>query len=329
MTDSSPSAPGSLAFARVRCTAFAVGTVWSGPELAVHLRGALGLLLRQSVPATGAPVCPTPDAEPCTACTCDAPCLYRLAFDAPAAPDRVGYFGGSDAPRPYLVRTEPALRRVPPGGRFTFELTAFGPLAPHLPQLVDALRPAQYRGLGRRDAWFRLAEAHVLLPDGTVKAMPTHGDFAAGRDPPAIAQLLVPPPTDAAAPAGRVTVRFLTPTRIKARGDVTQVPALADLVDRIGQRVRALVERWGTPHGPVHWPYAQGRIVAVEGNWVQGARRSRSQAPHHQDLSGFVGDVAYEGNVAPLLPWLFWAEVVGVGSGIPFGCGVIEVLQAD
>jgi hypothetical protein len=59
--------------------------------------------------------------------------------------------------------------------------------------------------------------------------------------------------------------------------------------------------------------------VSVTGRWVDRIRRTRCGA--RQDLSGFMGEVTYRGELEPFLPLLLLGEYVHVGKGAAFGNG--------
>jgi hypothetical protein len=313
----SAASPGALPVCRVRFTAFALAEIACGPEQGVHLRGALGVHLR-------ALECPSPDRDPCPHCDDRAPCSYRLAFSARAAADRDPPSARADGARPYFVRPQLGRTAVGPGQTFEFELWALGPLAPRLPDLVRALLPLQASGLGHRSAQFRLAHADFLDPIGEVIERVEHLQLL--RDHAALGWLLEFPGVDRSEQLGEVELQFLTPTRLSHAGQPLPVPTLAAVVDAIGRRSRDLLTRWGLPEAPLHWPlHIRAELIDWSGAWRSMGRRSRSQLGSHHDLSGFVGQVRYRGYLAELVPWLRVAELLHIGSNIPFGCGQLKV----
>ena len=262
---------GVLPVCRVRLTAFALAEVGCGPDQGVHLRGALGQYLR-------ALECPEPDAEPCGHCSDAAPCTYRLAYVARAAADRLPPSANADGARPYFVRPQLGVTAVGPGQTFRFELWALGPLALRLPDLLRALLPLQSRGLGHRSAIFRLASAEFLDPRGQPLELAEHLQVIRG-DAPAPGWLLEMPGLAESTELGEVELRFVTPTRIAFRGEKLEVPTLEAVVDAIGRRSRDLLQRWGLPEAPLHWPSrVRAELVEWSGAWQRNDRRSCSQS---------------------------------------------------
>jgi hypothetical protein len=59
---------------------------------------------------------------------------------------------------------------------------------------------------------------------------------------------------------------------------------------------------------------------------VEAARYSRRREVTH-DLSGFVGEVTFAGELAPFLPYLKLGEYLHVGKNAVFGNGWYEIAK--
>jgi hypothetical protein len=310
-----------LPIARLRCTAFAVGPVRTGPELGRHLRGAIGWHLRYGH-------CPTPQTLECAACDAANPCPYRLGYDSPAAPDRLPAGGHQDWPRPFWVRVAGPEQTLHPGESFSFELVAIGAMATVLPDVVASLLTVQTSGLGREHAWFRLAMVECLSPDGQVLAKVPHRQLVKSRLPIEVCNVLVPPALEPDGAPVLLTLDFLTPVKLRMPGGVQQVPALSSVVSSLGRRTRLLAELWGEPLERVAWPEIPAWEVAdVAGHMRRIERTSRSQNGTKQTLEGFVGRVTYRAVAGHALDWLQLGELLHVGSDIPFGFGQYRILS--
>lgn len=312
---------GLLTVARLRCTAVAVGPVQTGPQLAVHLRGAIGWWLRRGH-------CPEPDTPVCQHCSDSAPCAYRLAFEATTAPDRLGPASRhSDWPKAFWLRA-PGLRgMLRPGQPFAFELLAAGAASEALPDAVAALLRVQTAGLGRKHAWFRLALAESLDLQGRVLASIPHQELIRQRMPILPQTLAVPQylqPTGA--PVG-LTIRYHSPMSLRHRGERQVVPTLPALLGSLGRRVRHLTEHWGQPLQHISWPEVpMSQVMEVRGGVETVQRVSQSQQTR-QSLSGFVGEVDYQADAAHVVPWLRLGQVLQTGADVQFGFGAYEVVR--
>jgi CRISPR/Cas system endoribonuclease Cas6 (RAMP superfamily) len=62
------------------------------------------------------------------------------------------------------------------------------------------------------------------------------------------------------------------------------------------------------------------KTVSVKATWRDLKRYSNRQKKH-LDISGFVGDVTYQGDIDQFAPFLFLGEYLHVGGGCTYGLG--------
>lgn len=130
----------------------------------------------------------------------------------------------------------------------------------------------------------------------------------------------------------RITLNFLTPTRIKynptgekGRSEVVRVPEFHHIIRRLRDRINALsVTYCGSPIS-VDFKGTAERAMAVKTRevnlrWVEVKRKSKTQPIQH-DQSGFMGRITYEGDLREFLPLLVLGEYVHVGEDAVFGNG--------
>ena len=127
----------------------------------------------------------------------------------------------------------------------------------------------------------------------------------------------------AASGPARVRVRFLTPTELKG----ADRPDFAVLFARIRDRVSALRALYGA--GPLEIDFRgmgeRARSIKTtrcELEWLDAERKSRSTGQSHP-LSGFIGVVEYQGDLAEFLPYLEAGRYTGVGRQTVWGKGEI------
>jgi hypothetical protein len=133
------------------------------------------------------------------------------------------------------------------------------------------------------------------------------------------------PSNNGASNATRVTLQFLTPTMLKADGVPARRPAFGPIAKRLRDRINALsyfycgngldidFKAFGEQADKI-------KTVADSTRWVESSRYSRRRDVSH-DLSGFVGKVSFEGDLAPFIPFLKLGEYVHVGKNAVFGNG--------
>ncbi len=252
-----------------------------------------------------------------------------------------------DNRRPYAFEPPLTPQTVfQPGERFAFGISMFGKTIQFLPYIVLSVQQmGQVQGLGKpihaghRRGRFRLLRIEEMNPLSGASAIL----FEAGnpmvqmpRFPVTAEQVATTSETLARQLAegdNRLTLEFLTPTRIVHEERLVHspefVPLLARLVDRIGTLRSQFAD-----DPPVSYEekgsllsVAQGvECVRDETRWwdVKGLSTRLGRA---QPLGGFVGKATYRASDwRPLLPWLLWGASAHVGKNAVKGEGWYRLL---
>ncbi len=127
----------------------------------------------------------------------------------------------------------------------------------------------------------------------------------------------------------RITIRFLTPTFLRADGEVVRRPEFHHVFKRLRDRINALSTFFGD--GPLALDFRglgeraeKVRTVSAQIGWVERFRTS-SRTHRRHELSGFVGEATYEGDLTEFMPWLVLGELAHVGKHTAWGNGWIGV----
>ena len=139
---------------------------------------------------------------------------------------------------------------------------------------------------------------------------------------------------DPQAEAVRAAVlRFLTPTELKAGGQVVEEPEFRHLFARIRDRIAMLSALYGA--GPLSFDFQalgeRADSVALERSnltWEYAARKSKGTGQMHP-LGGFTGTAEYRGTLGPFLPWLRVAQWAGVGRQTVWGKGDVRLVAVE
>jgi hypothetical protein len=128
---------------------------------------------------------------------------------------------------------------------------------------------------------------------------------------------------------GHVTVRFETPTELKAAGQAVERPEFGVLAARIRDRISTLRSLYD--EGPLKLDFrefgeraARVRMTRCDIQRVEISRRSGRTGQTHP-LGGFVGDAEYEGDLTEFVPYLRAAQWTGVGRQTAWGKGALVV----
>jgi len=138
-----------------------------------------------------------------------------------------------------------------------------------------------------------------------------------------------------------VTLRFVTPTELKAGGRVVERPDFAVLFARLYERIGTLGSLYGLePSDRRRRPpalrnagdlVAGGRADAIRLTrcdlTCEYASRKSTRTGQTHPLGGFSGEADYEGELAGFMPWLRAMRWAGVGRQTVWGKGDVRVIE--
>jgi hypothetical protein len=139
-------------------------------------------------------------------------------------------------------------------------------------------------------------------------------------------ELCLDPPAD---PVNHLTVRFDTPTELKADGHAVESPEFGVLAARVRDRISTLRALYDD--GPLNIDFrefgeraARIQMTRCDIHRVETSRRSRRTGQTHS-LGGFIGEAEYAGDLAEFVPYLRAAQWTGVGRQTAWGKGELVV----
>ena len=272
-------------------------------------------------------------------------CPYTAVFQ-PFVPDGSEKISKNrDIPRPFVIKPPLETKETYlPGERLSFDMVLVGKVKDYLPYFIVTFKELSQAGLGRNRAPVDLVGVDHVGRHGNIEPVYTKDDN------------LVRPPADAiswrdlcvahgsnngstsapgviVARVTRVTLRFLTPTLLKAGGIISGRPSFGPLAKRLRDRINALSYFYCGAGLDIEFKEfgAQAekiRVVSDSTGWVESSRYSRRREVSH-DLSGFVGAVTFEGDLATFLPYLMLGEYLHVGKNAVFGNGWYEIVRTE
>jgi hypothetical protein len=289
------------------------------------LRGGFGHVFKRSV-------CLWPPGD-CPRCLLKNSCAYPYVFETAPPPDSAKLRGLDQVPRPYVIEPDPEARGLyRPGERFAFGLVLVGRAIDYLPYFVFTFRELGRAGLGTGRGQFEVAEVHAEGLDET-RCIYRAADGVLHGDGPRISGADLAAPYQGDLSSKRLTVHFLTPTRIRSDGVVQAEVSFQDLVRALLRRLsslcyfhcgrelaldfQGLIERASTI-----------RTLESRLHWQDQERYSGRQR-QRIDMGGVVGTVMYEAPDAEALrvylPLLAAGARVHVGKGAVMGLGRYRV----
>lgn len=261
------------------------------------VRGAFGTVLRQSA----------------------APEEYARLFEPGTALGK-SPSGLADWPRPLVFRAAHLDGTiVAPGCGFFVDVHVFDVRTPVLPSLRAAFGEFGRCGIGPGRGRAELLRVEQLdLADAVIEV----------DDAPGTPSTITFEPAAAAVEA--VSLRFVTPTELKAEGGTVERPEFAVLFGRLRDRISTLRALYGA--GPLDIDFrglgeraARVHLQRSALHWERVLRRSGRTGQIHS-LAGFTGEVSYAGALGEFLPWLRAGRWVGVGRHTVWGKGDFRVV---
>ena len=280
------------------------------------LRGAFGHALRRTVCVMGRE-------QSCESCMLRQQCVYTRIFETFIEGEPPRFMKGlKTSPRPFIIDASDSKRNYTAGDVLEFNMTLLGRACELHPYVIFALALAAERGLTKRRHRFRLERVEwlngdwELLYDGEKMCL---CQMAKPRLLRLNGKLRTP-----------LTLRFLTPTRIKIEEKLSMDFTFRMLVFKM--LIRALeVAHFHVPAAVLDWEFhelldkaSEVQIVERRLSWDDWQRYSNRQQTRLV-MGGFIGEMVLEGNLEPFNHLLRTSEVLHVGKGTVFGLGKMRV----
>ena len=300
------------------------------------LRGGFGHAFRR--------LCCIPQCKDTKICPLVATCPYKAVFEPspPLHSDRLSK--NQDIPRPFVFRApQTAQSCFQKGEPFEFELVLIGRALDFLPYFVLSFRELANEGLGLNRAKCILdrveqvgvssTHSEPALSEGKLIYSADDQIFRANASTSAEvfvnSRLREFHASNGKQSTQNITIRFLTPTFLRADREVIRKPEFHHVFKRLRDRINALCTFFGD--GPLTLDFRslghraeRVRTVSARTVWVERFRTSSKTRQRHE-LSGFVGEATYEGDFSEFLPWLAPGELVHVGKHTAWGNGQVTV----
>jgi hypothetical protein len=284
--------------------------------------------------------------QDCNRCLLRDVCVYPTFFESQIEEARNLLGKNQSAPRPYIFQppVPPLTRRisqqqelklhVAAGGSLSFNLTIFGTERRKLPYVIYAVSLMARHGLGAWRAPFDLAEVAVLdevdekssIYTPQVEKVAPHESHITTLDTLVAARLREIKSAD------RVTLRLLTPLRVREQGAVQEILSCLRLINNLSRRLALLNGAYGlAPHAFDYKALlAQAAAVSTERADLWRHEFERLSNRQHRKISqdGLLGEITFHGDaLKELLPLLVAGEFLQVGSGTPFGLGRYRIVN--
>lgn len=261
----------------------------------------------------------------------------------PSWPPSIQRLIGDTPPPAYaLWDRQDRRRRLACGSPWSFELTLVGDLAlRQIPAVVAAVQQGAQLGMGRQRVRNRVRQVSALLGSGELCLAveePMEDAVALTWQSFQFADVVVSYrqalkwAQAQPRPARGLAIRYLSPVKIKERGQWVEVPEFSAVMRAVVRRLRLLSQ----VHGSGEWPQAEygplldlAETVVLEHHeafWTGYTRHSQRSGT--QEIEGFMGQAWYAGQgLELLLPVLWLGQWLHIGKGYVLGNGRYAIEQ--
>lgn len=300
------------------------------------LRGGFGHAFRQ--------LCCNPKCSDTRRCPLAASCPYKAVFEPSPPPGVESLSKNQDIPRPFVFRAPQTLQtRFGKGELFEFDLVLIGHALDFLPYFVLSFRELAAEGLGLNRAKCTLERVEQIKLGANEEGSKDSGTGLVYSEEDQLFRVTKAIradewiensiqksfPCKASSSIQRIRIRFLTPTFLRADGQIICHPDFHHVFKRLRDRVNALNTFFGG--GALQLDFSglgkraeRVRTTACDVNWTERFRTSSKTRQRH-DLSGFIGEAVYEGELEEFLPWLLIGELLHIGKHAAWGNGGMEI----
>ncbi len=302
-----------FAFERFRFTIKVASLMVLPPYKGAVFRGAFGNAFRRIV-------CAVPRGD-CATCLLRLKCLYVAFFEPPPPANYPDAAKFSTAPAPYVLNPPLTNRQAfHPGDLLDFEMVLIGPAIEALPYFIYAFTELGRMGLGAKRGKYDLVKVDLLrcekatrIYDGSTQmltAYPPNTWIESQPEENGVSSL---------------TLHFLTPLRLKVKGDLVTNLTFPLFFERLSQRLTLLSSFYNFPTAPPDFSplLTLARSIDVtndELHWYDWERYSARQKDTMK-FGGLKGRIAFSGRLGPFMPYVRVGRQVNVGQSTTFGLG--------
>ncbi|MCF6150622.1 MAG: CRISPR system precrRNA processing endoribonuclease RAMP protein Cas6 [Candidatus Kuenenia sp.] len=277
----------------------------------------------------------------CRNCLLRQKCVYAYIFES-YTPDDSSIMGRVNAiPHPFIIEPPEEDKQVYSAGQtFSIGLILIGVAIQYLPYFVYTFDLLGENGIGRGRGKCRLKEVYTANPQGdsaliyssaTRKVAP-FGEECIDLSQPILSVLENGCMNGAKNDCKEISLRFLTPTRLKYGGKLTIDLEFHVFIRQLLRRL-FLLRQYYCNDSPVDNKLPDDgyhrmlidkafaiTVKTSELRWNDWERYSRRQDTRMK-LGGFVGEIVYAGDISLFIPFIKAGEILHVGKGTSFGLG--------
>ena len=267
--------------------------------------------------------------ETCAKCPLGKGCVYTYIFET--APRQAVNETSEDAHLPHPFIIEPPLdekRHYTTDDNLELHLLLIGQAINYAPYFIFAFEELGRIGIGKDRGKYRIESVTNI---GCGKETLIYDGDSHIRDSQQVIDSTDIRNVASQLNRHQITLRFLTPTRIKYKGKLTKDLNFEVLMRNLLRRSSWLAEihcdeKWDLDYkGLINKAKEQVTTTHSDLWWHDWERYSQRQDKKLK-MGGFMGEITFEGDLAEFLPFLKLGEYLHIGKGTVYGLGKYEIV---
>ncbi len=271
----------------------------------------------------------------CSDCILRERCVYSYVFETPPPTGTKVMRKYRSVPHPFIIEPPPERKMgYKPGDDLAFGLTLIGKAIDYLPYFIYTFDELGNIGIGKGRGKYKLktvwqkktnsspTENKTQIYSSETKKLTSFNSETLAFNSEQL--------NDNNASTASLTLKFLSPTRVYYSGRLTCDLEFHILIRQLQRRV-SMLSYFHCGGDPSQWDFKgfidKAKYITIKNKnlrWYEWQRYSARQ-DQKINMGGFVGDITYEGNIAPFLSLLNAGEILHVGKGTTFGLGRYEM----
>jgi len=264
--------------------------------------------------------------ETCTGCELRASCPYFQIYENSDEFSTLKLNRFKTPPKPFVFEPpiQPKMQVYRKGQEFQFNLILIGRILKFFPYFIIAFKEMGQNGIGKGRGKFRLSKIEAMNPVSNNSRLiyDAESDTTINED----MSFNIPEFTRANAQASKgirkIKVEFITPTRIKSSGSYGNPLNFKILIQTLFTRISNMAYNYCEQKQLLNFRSLVNQATNVEishedKQW-QDVRRFQVRENLEMFLGGYVGEIAYEGEITPFWPWLKLGEILHIGKNCGF-----------
>lgn len=284
------------------------------------LRGVFGNALRRTVCVMG-------PKQLCSECFLNRQCVNTKIFETFIFEEPPRFLRGlNTAPKPFILFCPDERREYQPDESLQFEMTLVGKSIEQHPFVIFAIQKMAEKGLGSRRHKFHLQGVLYQTPQGDWQQLYDGNTqkLTAAAEPSYI------PPDNPEKSIEKLTIEFVSPTRLKVKRELSMEFDFRQLLFRMLRRTLELAHFYASGE-KIEWEFHNLLVLAntiemaeVNLEWKE-VNRYSSRQKAEMYFGGFIGEIILQGELAPFMEILRASEILHVGKATTFGLGKVRI----